>query len=240
MPQKFPGATRRDFTRRVKGPRLTTPDFPHDFPTHIQYVSTALFCSLACPAQKIRPTYSVDGSLRTLSATGTVCAVRLRGASGRVTAVPRHVTISSNEWRPSTSRLRMRPASISSACAANSARACSRTEAAVGSSVPARLRRHWRYSRRASRPASETRRLSLRPAGSLEASLLRQSIPQAAPGSGQPRPINRLGGSGRPTPALFCAYLQARGDRGVISRVDQRLVVLPLLRLALAPSRDPE
>ena len=70
MPQKFPGATRRDFTRnRVKGPkfpgatrrnptnRAKRPKIfrryapggapPPDFPTHIRYVSTALFSNLA-------------------------------------------------------------------------------------------------------------------------------------------------------------------------------------------------
>ena len=69
MPQKFPGAARRDFTRnRVKGPkfsgatrrnptnrakrpkifrRYAPGDPPPDFPAHIQYVSTALFSNLA-------------------------------------------------------------------------------------------------------------------------------------------------------------------------------------------------
>ena len=68
MPQKFPGAARRDFTRnRVKGPkfsgatrrnptnrakrpkifrRYAPGDPPPDFPTHIKYVSTALFSNL--------------------------------------------------------------------------------------------------------------------------------------------------------------------------------------------------
>ena len=85
MPQKFPGATRRDFTRnRVKGPkfsgaarrnptnrakrpkifrRYAPGDPPPDFPTHIKYVSTALFSSLAYSK---RGQFEID-SLRALS-----------------------------------------------------------------------------------------------------------------------------------------------------------------------------
>ena len=45
---------------------------------------------------------------------------------------------------------------------------------------------------------SMTRQLSLRPAGSVSGGFSqRQSMPQAAPSSGQPRPIRRLGRAGR-------------------------------------------
>ena len=56
MPQNFPALRAHSPKTEEKahifprpGPgRLTTSDQP-DFPTHIQYVSTALFCSLAKP-----------------------------------------------------------------------------------------------------------------------------------------------------------------------------------------------
>ena len=55
---------------------------------------------------------------------------------------------------------------------------------------------------RGSAAMSETRWLGLRPAGSPEALSQRQSLPQAALSSGQPRPISRAGGSVRPDRAI--------------------------------------
>ena len=84
MPPKFPGATRRDFTRnRVKGPkfsgatrrnptnrakrpkifrRYAPGDPPPDFPAHIQYVSTALFSNLGNAPATRQPDPATPGN----------------------------------------------------------------------------------------------------------------------------------------------------------------------------------
>ena len=79
-----------------------------------------------------------------------------------------------------------------------------RVVAAVGGEheVAARVDRH------AAAPVSNINWLSLRPAGSPEASSQRQIVLQAAWSFGQPRPTRRLGRAGRPAipalPALRC------------------------------------